>query len=539
LRWWDEPDLDDTTQSSRSPLRLHDSIRLSYNERVMPFDDSVERAIAKRDGDSAKPAGAAAVLVSFEGGASRDGYETRVEVELPVRLHDSPVDRRAFAEKFLRFSPVGTAAQVADYLRSQLDRRAAAVVAEHSVSELMDGAAIAEVAAELKSAAIKPLFAAGLELDGEPTVRLTSVDWQRRRAEEAAESARQAAAAREGELLRRFEDIRRQNPDVPAGALLMGLPKGERLDALRALLKAAGARQRSRIFAVAGDILCEIDDAADEVLPLQLAGGLGPLRSVCAVMRKGRPHLLVGARDGVYLLDPEVPETAESFDADVEGSPFGFSNLAYDDGSGIIYATHADIGLVSWQIDLGTRSVRSASDFKGDAPRQIDVQDGQVHVAAGCRLWRIGHDGGPQPVDGVGEEPVALMVGTERELLLVRPSGELSALGRNDMRMSPLSGRGDVVTVGTALPWLGESRLVLGDSFSTSLSQLGPHDDVRMSYASASGPFKSLAAAADVVAAVSADRYRLVCWRPWEEQSFADIYAMSRTRSRLADVTVM
>lgn len=505
----------------------------------MPFDDSAERAIAKRDGDSAKPAGAAAVLVSFDGASSSDGYETRIEMELPVRLHDSPVDRRAFADKFLRFSPVGTAAQVADYLKAQLDRKAASVVSEHPVSALMEGRAIGDVAEALKGAAIKPLFAAGLELDGEPTVRLVSAEWQRRRAEQAAEAAREAAAQREGELLRRFEDIRRENPEVPAGALLMGLAQGERLDALRALLKAAGSRQSSRLFAVAGDALCEVNAAADEVKPLELSGGLGPLRSVCAIARKGKPNLLVGARDGVYLVDPDVPETAEAFDADVEGSPFGFSNLAYDDESGVIYATHSDVGLVSWQVDLGTRVIRSAKDFKGDPPRQIDVRDGVVHVAAGARLWRLDDDGAPRQVDGVSQEPVALMVGTQREILLIRPSGAVAALSRSDGRVSSTSGREDVVTVGGGLPWLGESRLVLGDSFSTTLAQIGPHDEVRLSHTSASGPFKCLEAAADVVVAVSADRHRLICWRPWEQQSFADLYVMSRTRSRLADVAVL
>lgn len=505
----------------------------------MPFDDPAERAIAKRDGDSARPAGAAAVLIRFEGASSRDGYETRLEIELPVRLHDSPVDRHAFADKFLRFSPVGTASQVAEYLRPQLDRRVAAVVGEHAVRDLIEGQAIGDVAAALTAAALTPLFAAGLELDGEPTLRVGSADWQRRRVEEAADAARTASAEREGELLRRFEDIRRQNPDVPAGALLMGLPQNERADALRALLKAAGARQRSRIFAVAGDVLCEIDIAADEVIPVELSGDLGPLRSVCAVQRKQRPHLLIGARDGVYLLDPDVPETAEPFDADVEGSPFGFSNLAYDDESGVIYATHADIGLVSWQIDLGSRTVRGAADFKGEPPRQIDARNGQVHVAAGGRLWRLGHDGAPQPVDGASDEPVAMLVGTQRELLLVRPSGAISACSRSDGRSAQASGRGDVVSVGTSLPWLGEARLILGDSFSSSLAQVGPHDDVRTSYSSCNGPFKSLAAAADVVAAVSADRHRLICWRPWEEQALADLHVMSRTRSRLADVAVL
>ena len=85
-----------------------------------------------------------------------------------------------------------------------------------------------------------------------------------------------------------------------------------------------------------------------------------------AIRHKDRPHLLVGARDGVYLVDPEISETAEAFDTDVEGSPFGFSNLAWDGDAGVIYATHADIGLVTWQIDLGSRVVHHASAFKGE-----------------------------------------------------------------------------------------------------------------------------------------------------------------------------
>ena len=505
----------------------------------MSFNDSRDLAIAKRDGDSAKPVGAAPVLISFEGNPSRDGYQTRVEVELPVRLHDSPVDRRAFADRFLRFSPVGTAEQVAEYLRPQLDRNIAAAVGERGVGELMDGQALGEVAEALKSAARKPLFAAGLELDGEPVVRLGSADWQRRRVEEAADAARIAAAEREGELLRRFEDIRRQNPDVPAGALLMGLPSGERVDALRALLKAAGARQKSRLFAVAGDSLYEIDVSADQVLPIRLSSELGPLRSVRTIRHKGAAHLLVGARDGVYLVDPSAPESAETFDAEVEGSPFGFSHLAYDETSGVVYATHADVGLVCWQIDLGTQTVLGPVDFHGQAPRQVDAVGPQVHVAAGGQLWQVGADFKPQAIPGLGGEPVALLVGTDRELLVVRPSGTVAAISRSDGRVTEVTSKGDVASVGAGLPWLGEMRLVLGDGFGTSLAQIGPHDDVRMAMHDSQGPFKAIAAAPDVVAAISSDRNRLVCWRPWEERPFADLHTISRMRSRLADVALM
>jgi hypothetical protein len=241
----------------------------------------------------------------------------------------------------------------------------------------------------------------------------------------------------------------------------------------------------------------------------------------------------------VYLVDPEVPETAEAFDADVEGSPFGFSNLAYDADACVIYATHADIGLASWQIDLGSRIVRHAAEFSGDIPRQMEVHHGQVLVAAGSRLWRVGHDRAPEPVDGVADEPICLLVGTPREVLMVHPSGAVNAFSRGEGKVTPATSRGDVVAVGAALPWLGEARLVLGDGFSTSLSQIGPHDDVRLGYNNPNGPFKCMEAAADVIAAVSADRYRLVCWLPWEERPFADLHLMSRTRSRLADVAVM
>jgi len=403
----------------------------------------------------------------------------------------------------------------------------------------MEGDALGEVAEALKIAARKPLFAAGLELDGEPVVRLGSAEWQRRRVEEAADAARLAAAEREGELLRRFEDIRRQNPDVPAGALLMGLPAGERVDALRALLKAAGGRQKSRLFAVAGDSLFEIDAGGDQVLPVRLSGELGPLRSVRTIRHKGAAHLLVGARDGVYLVDPSAPESAETFDAEVEGSPFGFSHLAYDEAAGVIYATHADVGLVCWQIDLGTQTVLGQSEFNGQAPRQIDALGPQVHVAAGGQLWRVGPDFKPRLLQGLGGEPVALLVGTERELLVIRPSGSVAAIARADGRVTEVNGKGDVASIGAGLPWLGEMRLILGDGFGTSLVQIGPHDDVKMALHDSQGPFKAVAAAPDVVAAVSSDRNRLLCWRPWEERPFADLHTISRMRSRLADVCLM
>lgn len=507
----------------------------------MPFDDSAERPVAKRDGESARPTGAAPVVLFFDGHQSRDGFEARLELELPVRLHDSAIDRKVFAERFLRYSSVGTAGQVAEYLRPQLEASAARVLAEHAAEALMQGEGIIAVAEAVQQAAIKPLFAAGLMADGEPTVRVNCPEWERRRVEEAAEAARVAAAEREGELLRRFEDIRRESADVPAGALLMGLPAGERPDALRALLKAAGQRTRSRLFAVAGDVLCEIDVEGDKVMPLELSSELGPLRSVRGIRRQDRAQLLVGARDGVYLLDPENALGAEAFEADVEASPFGFSNLGYDPTLDVIHATHSDVGLASWQVGLGSRSIRARGEFGGHAPRQIDVHDGQVTVAAGGALFQVEAEGPLRRLRGeYGGGEIAFLSGNPRELLLVLQAGLVHYIARRTLEEQEGSAHlPDAPAIGAALPWLGDVRLVLGTDYASELTMLAAHDTVSFTYRGENGPYKALAAADDLIAAVSSDRQRLVCWRPWEDRPVADLHVISRTRSRLADVTLL
>ena len=86
--------------------------------------------------------------------------------------------------------------------------------------------------------------------------------------------------------------------------------------------------------------------ASSEHPPVALPQTLGPLRSVQPARLDGKEVLLVGARSGVIVYDPESKDTQEYADPSID-SPLGFSRAITWDGQ--IWGCHGDAGVVAWK----------------------------------------------------------------------------------------------------------------------------------------------------------------------------------------------
>lgn len=474
---------------------------------------------------------------------TRDGHDLRLRCQAPVRLHDAEVDRTAFADRFLRTRVTATSDDVADVLAREMAPAFEVAAKSHDAATLLDDPPTG-ILASLDAAARRAGFGIGLEITGPLTLTAESPSLARRRVEEAAEAARLASAEHEGDLLRRFGDIRRHNPAVPAGAMLMGIAEPQRRDVLLALLKAGGNVRHAPLFVVAGEGLFRIDIEADEVEPLRLPGELGPIRSIRAIRRASKPALLVGARDGVYLVDPASPQSAEAFVADVPDSAHGFSHLGFDGSNDVICARHTHVGFVSWQVGLGTRVIYSGEDFASGDPSAVAAADGQVFVAAGSAVYTVIPGAPPEQLfdRGAGRAVFLRVIGPD--LVVAWEDGAVThqriVAGRDEQ-----AGEGpahllpfEPCALG-ALPWLGDERLILGGSGKGELAILGIHDDVRLPLESESGPVKAVAASAGVIAGISEDRQRLLAWRAWEQKPYRDLHLISRLRGRAADLAFL
>lgn len=508
----------------------------------MPFAPS-SSSVARREHGRVTSAGPVELTLASQILRSRDAHDVRLSAAVTVRLHEGEIDRSAFADRFLRTRMSANAEDVATFIAGEMAPAFETVAGAHDASTLLDGPP-EEAVETLRVAARRVAFGVGLQLDRDLKVSAESASLARRRVEEAAEAARLAAAEREGELLRRFEDIRRQNPTVPAGAMLMGLPEPDRRDVLLALLKAAGKDRNPPLFVVAGDGLFRVDIAADSADPLPLPNELGPLRSIRAVVRSGRPALLIGARDGVYLADPRDAASAEIFDADVSGSPYGFSHLTFDAVNDLICARHVDAGFLSWQVGLGTRLVYTADDFGGDPPMPVAASDGQVFVGAGPWIYRLVPGAPPERMRKGKHGSAQFIHPMAGELVVVWQDGTVTRSSTDADASGPtpdeLLARFPYEHGAYGLlPWLGDERLLISDRDRGELTMLGTHDDVRLILQTTSGPLRALASSPAIIAGTSEDRQRLLAWHPWEEKPYADIHLISRLRSRAADLAFL
>ena len=539
-------------------------------------------------------ANSATVEVAADHIRSRDGFDVRVSVRLPVKLHESPVDRAAFARKVGEGRVV---AESVERIAKQIDqpiRKAVEAAAEGDAEELV--ASPAPLAEAAREAARLPLFAAGLEIDGDVTALVDAPALRQRKAEQAAADAERAAQGRAEELLLRFEDIRRESPDIPPGRLLMAVAKEERAETLRLLFEAAARKDSSRLMLAAGTRLFEVDsgrhlkDVAD-------LGELGPIRCLRKIEHEAY-DLAAGARDGVILFSTRHAAFSDRFARSKSlrsgafgSTPLGFSDVAHGGsrkGEGSTWATHRDLGLFLWPdandsghsgghdpAELRSWLEQAFSDLAPQAACSVVTPPGPARATAvaavvdstycGSAIVALAFDGTTgRPGSGgsalllarrddieahefiIDLEPrAAFDDAAVVDLATSEGDGVIGVLqdGRT-FRLSPAGGPesltlgtsfGRFVTAACGVPWLGDVRVAACVEDGPVLVG-GPDDDVQVEYKSDYKGFSAVAASAGRLAAVSGDRQRVIVWDLHApERPIRDLYVMSDTRSRVAD----
>ena len=510
-------------------------------------------------------ANAATVEVAAGTLRSRDGFDVDVTVRVPVRLHGSPVDRAAFADAFGPGKTVaGAARRVGDYLAETLAPAVAALPSRDAAEAVASPGEYADVAArKLRT----PLFAVGLEMTGGPTAAAESPEHAAREAERAAAAAARAAAERSDELLRGFRDVLRQNPDVAPGRLLMAVPQDGRRRALLGLFEAAAVKDDARLFVAAGANVHEASDAAGALVGRAEddGGDLGPIRSLRA---GGGTSLLCGCREGVRESDFGGWNFTDVRSGLPGSSPLGFSDVSA--AGGFIWACHGTRGLETWRGGGDNRAgmtpaalhARLADAFAelaaesglavvppsgparptavaalgdGAALVALAFADAPGGAAVGGGLFRATFAG-----PGVSLRPIEVF--EDAAVVLLTPTLGVFRDGRlfrveGDRGMAVLDRAfGGGVTAAAPVPWLGDLR-VAACLAGGPVVVVGPDDDVRVEYRSEHSGFAAVAASASRLAAITADRERLVTWDLAKPDAPAnDLYLLAHTRSRAADV---
>jgi hypothetical protein len=146
-------------------------------------------------------------------------------------------------------------------------------------------------------------------------------------------------------------------------------------------------------------------------------------------------------------------------------------------------------------------------------------------------------DGSPAPMGDAGNSDVVAIIPRSACIIAVHADGEVRSWSAEDLKLCGRQHRAGRVAAAAALPWLEDARILLAAEEGPMVC-VGMDDELMTQYASAYRGLRMAAGAADRVAAVSADRQRVVLWRTWDgRKPFADLHIFGQAKHRVADIS--
>ncbi len=476
--------------------------------------------------------------------ATADGHFLRANFHASLRALDALTERKMLAEVFLTDRAALSVQTAADHYRRPLHDAAARAVREKPVDHWLADDGRAALCELLRKTAGDVSFTCGLEVLGpirleleSPTLAQQQLQAMQRTLAEQQAAGRIEHFQRATDLLRKFESARGDSATVVAQSI-ESLNPADRGAMLKTLLLAGSSKAVSNVlWAVAGTSLIRIDLAGNAApTAIELPNTLGPFRSVQSVAIDNRQQLVIGARDGVLTIaDPGRPEAVCYRDSGVESTQ-GFSRVIVRPSQ--LVACHGEAGIVTWNLGQPDRPEKLARPAAlGGSPRNLQPLGSKaVLFSIGPQLVSMTDDGSIQRLGPAGPGNVIAIVPDEHRFYIVYDEGTISALERVTKTLITLEHRGRRVSTAAGLPWLGGLRLLLaGDD--GAIDCIGPDDDLLSQYVSPHRGARQIIASTSHVAALSADRSRVILWNSWEGKSPVREISVARlTPHRVADL---
>ncbi|HWE04673.1 MAG TPA: hypothetical protein VG326_19865 [Tepidisphaeraceae bacterium] len=509
---------------------------------------------------------------------TRDGHELRCVFTAGVRAVPDRAERRMLEELLLDGRPAVFAEDVARHFMPALRGAATRIAQAHDARQWVEiDQPRLELIDALKAAALPVAFACGVEMLPPYSADFQSPTFERERvrALQQAQAEKQAAGQvenlhRASELLKQFQALRAQAPELSAGQILEQINPADRGSLMQSLLLAEARRQTGgTLWAVAGPYLVRVDVSrpidgrqppTPELFPMPPT--LGPLRSVQAEEIDGRPMLLIGAQRGFLLVDARDFSRVTAFADPGSDSPLGFNRVIYWPRREQFVATHSEAGIVSWDRrspDAPVSAIRSAALGVAPAaipelppsnsigasmrvgggpmgPRNLRVLDADALVfSAGGRimLW----DGGAAQTLAHANDSEAIGIWPlDDRLETLHEDGTFCEIDYRSRKVVACNRRFGRIRAAAALPWLGSWRLLLaGDD--GPVQCVGLSDPLITQYYSSHRGLRVLAGSASLIGAISPDRQRVVLWNSWDgRQPAAELFISALARHRIAQI---
>jgi hypothetical protein len=471
----------------------------------------------------------------FDDLVTADGHRLSVTFSAALRAVPDAAEKQLFVESFGESASDDT---VVGHFSTPLTAAAAELAGRQAVEAALSEDFRGRWIETLRATGNAIAFGCGVELlppltieVGSPTLRRERLEQMQRTASQRQTADRVETFQRTAELLKQWESLRSSSPTITPGKMLENLNPADRGGMLEMLLMAsAGEKGPGKVWAVAGAELLGIDIATQQTRSTPLPVTAGPLRSV--QVQDGK--VLVGARNGVLIVDSANADRLEVYlDPDLV-SEYGFSDVAFCfDG---VWAGHRDGGVVGWrngQMDRPERSIRS-SELGGGAKFLMPSHD-RLLMAVGQRLVGLSGSGAVTPLVELASPIVAVLQLDERIILAAEDGTVAIHDGRTLERISDSRPVGRL-SGAALLPWLSSARLLLttpdGPIFSVGLD-----DQLVMQYVGLQLGVRAVASSAATVAAMTVDRQRIVFWNAWDGRRPAgEIHVANVAKHRIADI---
>ena len=206
-----------------------------------------------------------------------------------------------------------------------------------------------------------------------------------------------------------------------------------------------------------------------------------------------------------------------------------------------LWAAHGESGLFAWDLDKPGHpaiAIRPASSSIASlSPRNLCVLNGtRLLFSSDRRLMEATADGQIQIIDASAAPIVALIPSLGKDLLVVHEDGQICRRDGTTLTVIARSHRTGRVSAAGAMPWLGSVRLLVA-SEQPSLLCLGMDDEWVTQYVTTHIGLRQATASADRVAAVNADRQRILLWPSWDgRKPPTEIHIAALARHRVADI---
>jgi hypothetical protein len=441
-----------------------------------------------------------------------------------VRALESPVEQKMLRDMMLGSRSTLGMQDVVIYFGQAIGEAALKAAINHPADALFADTGRGDVQAAILAAAHAIAFVSGVELLPPFSVHLDCPAL--RQENEQADRLRLA-----GELFSKYQSMRAAAPDLPAGQILGNLSPADQPGMLRTLLlNQAEARDPARLWAASGDVVYEIPADPTEN-PRTARISRDPLRSICGGIDG---ELLLGGRTGVCRFRENTPQPTVQYVDPSLSAQTGFNAAAI--ASGRVWATHAEAGLVAWNIEQPQPPTLRVKESAIPAKNLAILHSGIVLFTSGPRLLTVATDGAVHSIGPDSQADIVSLFVRKSSLILVFADGRICACDAKTFKIVQQRSYPRKIGAAAILPWLDDFRILLAEE-SGGIACVGLHDEVCTQYSSPHVGCRMLAASATRIAAVSADRQRLILWNSWEGRyPSAEIHLGAVAKHRIADI---